>query len=282
MRQAAADGARLVVLPEGHLSGHAKEQVNSWATIDWRAVREELDAIAELAEELRVWVLLGSAHRLTSPHRPHNSMYVIADTGRIVDRYDKRYCSNTELSSYYTPGREPVVFDLDGYRFGIAICIEVNFPDLFEEYQRLGVDCVVLPTYPVDAVFLVKAQALAAIYNCWLAVCAVAQTRHLFASEVFRPDGSSLARVPAGAKVGVADLDRDDPSLSVPLQRARPWRHAHATATSTAGTTCPTRAAATAPAGNRERPPYDVRVATARRPMSVACDRITACRRTWQ
>lgn len=33
-----------------------------------------------------------------------------------------------------------MVFDVDGFRFGIAICIEINFPDLFAHYDRLDVD----------------------------------------------------------------------------------------------------------------------------------------------
>jgi predicted amidohydrolase len=45
-------------------------------------------------------VVLGSAHPLTPPHRPHNSLYVISDKGQLVDRYDKRFCSNTEITRF--------------------------------------------------------------------------------------------------------------------------------------------------------------------------------------
>jgi hypothetical protein len=31
--------------------------------------------------------VLGSAHPLTPPHRPHNSLYVISDQGHVVNRY---------------------------------------------------------------------------------------------------------------------------------------------------------------------------------------------------
>jgi predicted amidohydrolase len=128
MRRAAAEGARLIQFPEGFLSGYAKEQIADWDDVDWAAVHEELRAVSELAAELEIWVVLGSEHPLTPPHRPHNSLYVISDRGRVVTRYDKRFCSNTEITRFYSPGFEPVVFDVDGYRFGCAICIEVNFP----------------------------------------------------------------------------------------------------------------------------------------------------------
>ena len=98
MREAATAGARLVQFPEGMLSGYAVEQVQDWAEVDWPGVRQELEAVAALARELSLWVVLGSAHPLTSPHRPHNSLYVISDEGLLVDRYDKRLCSHTEIT----------------------------------------------------------------------------------------------------------------------------------------------------------------------------------------
>lgn len=35
---------------------------------------------------------------------PHNSLYVIADSGRVVDRYDKRICSNRDHRRSTTTG----------------------------------------------------------------------------------------------------------------------------------------------------------------------------------
>ncbi len=61
-----------------------------------------------------------------------------SEEGKLVDRYDKRKCSHTEVNRFYTPGFEPVVFDVDGFRFGMAVCIEINFSDLFADYDRRG------------------------------------------------------------------------------------------------------------------------------------------------
>ena len=224
MRRAAAQGARLVQFPEGALSGYANEQIHSWADVDWDTIGKEVDEIVALAGELGVWVVLGSAHALTEPHRPHNSMYVISQDGSIADRYDKRICSNTEISQFYSPGFTPVTFEVDGVRFGVAVCIEVNFPELFAEYERAGVDCVLLSAYPVDSVFEIKARALAAINNYWIGLSAPAQTRTLFTSALIGPDGSSIAQVRPDADLVVGDLDPDDPAFRVSLHLARPWR----------------------------------------------------------
>lgn len=78
MRRAAAAGARLVQFPEGTLSGYAKEQISGWEEVDFDEVRAQMEAVSRLAGELGVWVVLGSAHQLTEPNRPHNSLYVIS------------------------------------------------------------------------------------------------------------------------------------------------------------------------------------------------------------
>lgn len=226
MRKAAAGRARLVQFPEGLLSGYAKEQIADWSQVDWDAVRDELGQIMALAAELRLWVVLGSAHPLTPPHRPHNSLYVVSDSGEIVDRYDKRFCSHTEISHFYTPGLDPVVFDVDGYRFGCMICVEVNFPHLFSQYERLGVECLLLSAYPVDSIFEVKVRAHAAINCYWIAMSLPAQTADLIPSGLITPDGEYAAQLTGKAELTIATLDRDDPSLKISLAHARPWRTA--------------------------------------------------------
>ncbi|GAA2645736.1 carbon-nitrogen hydrolase family protein [Paractinoplanes durhamensis] len=224
MRQAATAGVRLIHLPEGFLSGYAKEQVADWADVDWTTVRGELAATADLATELGMWVVIGSAHPLTPPHRPHNSLYVISDRGEIVTRYDKRFCSNTEITRFYSPGFEPIVFEVDGYKFGCLICIEVNFPQLFAEYDRLGVDCVLLSAWPVDKIFYRKAQALAAIHNYWLSLSVPHQSAGLMPSTIFGPDGSEPATITAGNELAIVTLDRTAPEFHIPIDLARPWR----------------------------------------------------------
>ena len=105
MRDAALGGARLVQFPEGTLSGYPKHQIQDWSQVNWTTVRGELQSVAELAAELHVWVVLGSAHPLSEPNWPHNSLYVISDDGQVVTRYDKRMCSATETTRFYSPGR---------------------------------------------------------------------------------------------------------------------------------------------------------------------------------
>lgn len=177
-----------------------------------------------LAAELRLWVVLGSAHPLTPPRWPHNSLYVISDEGRLVTRHDKRIPSHTEVTRFYTSGTEAVVFDVDGFRFGCVICVEINFPALFMEYARLGADCVLLSAYPVDTVLVTKARAYAAIHNFWVSLSTPTETDHLMRSGLIGPHGEWLGQVSATRGVTVNTLDREAPELSIALRYARPWR----------------------------------------------------------
>ncbi|MFF2078383.1 carbon-nitrogen hydrolase family protein [Kitasatospora sp. NPDC058162] len=239
MREAAGAGARLVQFPEGALVYPDKRVVATgpdggpvpadWTGAAWDVLREEAERIAALAGELGLWTVFGSLHLLTPPRPPHNSLYVVSDQGRLVARYDKRFLSNTELSYLYTPGRpEPTVFDVDGVRFGLAICIEANFPALFHAYERLDVDCVLLSVMVDDPARATVAQAYGTLYNYWLGYAVPAQYAANAPSGIVAPGGRWLTRAPAHNRpaLALADLDPDstDPDIDIALRCARPWR----------------------------------------------------------
>jgi predicted amidohydrolase len=144
--EAATRGARLAHFPESALSGYAGVDVPSSRDFDWAALHAGLEAVAAAATRHRMWVVVGSAHKLSGHAKPHNSMYVIADDGRIVDRYDKRFCTGVAGPEptldllHYTPGNHTCVFDVDGVRCGVLICYDYRFPELFRELKRRGVE----------------------------------------------------------------------------------------------------------------------------------------------
>ena len=203
-----------------------KSEIKDWADVDWKALRFELNAIAALAGRLGLWTVFGANHRLTEPNKPHNSLYVISDTGVVMDRYDKRMCSHTEVTQWYSPGDHPVVFEVDGFRFGTALCIEVHFPELFDEYERLNVDCVLFSAYASNPMFAIEAQAHAAINNYWFAISTPAQCNSELPAGLIGPDGWFVSKGPANGSPGLCYgiLDRYDPRYSEALTKARPWR----------------------------------------------------------
>lgn len=226
MSRAATDGARLVQFTEGALSGYSKAQIRDWSAVDWQALREELEETAAHARRLGLWVVLGCNHRLTPPNRPHNSLYVISDEGRLIGRYDKRLCSHSEVTDWYTPGSSPFVFEVDRFRFGTLLCIEVQFPELFAEYERLGVDCLLFSAYSKDPMFGILAQAHAATNCYWLGLATPAQCSRDLPSAMIGPDGHVIDQAPAtGTPAFVSTiLNRTKPHYAIALTKARPWR----------------------------------------------------------
>ena len=236
MRDAHASGATLAQFPEGALVYPGKRVVSSagpavlaeadWTRADWDVMRTEAEAIAKLAAQLGLWTVFGSLHPLTPPRRPHNSLYVIAPDGAVVTRYDKRFLSNTEVSWMYTPGTEPVVFEAGGLRFGCALCIEVSFPEIFADYERLDADCVLVSVMVDDPVRPVIAQAYAALHNYWVGYSTPAQYSRSAPAGIVAPGGHWIARCPANGQpaITVADLDSSlDPDIDGAIRFARPW-----------------------------------------------------------
>lgn len=231
MRTAAAHGARLVHLCEGALSGYAgaaKAYFTGWR-IDWQPAATELRATMQLAEQLRLWVVVGGNHRLEHD-RPHNSLYIISDQGKLTGRYDKRYLSHSEITALYTPGFTPCVFEVDGFTFGCLLCVEIQFGELWTEQRDLGVDCVLFSTYSEDPIFEVIAHGYAAANSYWVSVAVPAPCSTAMPSGVIGPHGLRLAQAPPGEPaVLCVDLDRTDPALDITLNHARPWRRKAAT-----------------------------------------------------
>jgi predicted amidohydrolase len=144
MRAAKEQGANVAHFPEACLSGYAGTDFKSHRRFDWNLLEASTAQVLDLARELRLWLILGSTHRLTGRHKPHDSVYVIDDRGVIVDRYDKMFCSGdpqgrTGDLAHYSPGNHFTVFDMKSIRCGVLICYDYALPELYREYKRRGV-----------------------------------------------------------------------------------------------------------------------------------------------
>ncbi len=146
VRRAKRQGADVVHFPECALSGYADTDVASFDDLDWDLLQRCARQMLELAEQTRIWIILGTAHRLSGKHKPHNSLYIINDQGQLVDRYDKRFCAGEREGAgelaHYTPGDHPCTFLINGVRCGTLVCHEYRYPELYRAYKREGVQLV--------------------------------------------------------------------------------------------------------------------------------------------
>ncbi|HSV26342.1 MAG TPA: carbon-nitrogen hydrolase family protein [Sedimentisphaerales bacterium] len=146
MRRAKALGADIAHFPEAALCGYGGVDWISLDEYDWRLLEDQTKKVMALAAKLGLWVAVGSMHRLSAGNLPHNCIYLIGPEGGIVDRYDKRFCMKREME-YYTPGGHSVIREINGVRCGLAICFDLRFPELYRDFKRQGVQCVLQSFY---------------------------------------------------------------------------------------------------------------------------------------
>lgn len=227
-------GARLIHFPEGATCWPGKRIMSAigpreigpsdWTRFACETLREELEATRKLAQKLKLWVVFGAVHQLTPPHRPYNSLYVVSDRGKLVTRYDERLLSNTKISFMYSPGSVPVTFEVDGVRFGCALGMEVHYPEIFMEYEKLNVDCMLFSTAG-DGPSNASASAAEILGHAssnayWASYSTLAPQSHAAPSGIATPDGQWAAQCPMNGlpAISVTDIiiDQENP--------ARPWR----------------------------------------------------------
>ncbi|UCD37955.1 MAG: carbon-nitrogen hydrolase family protein [Fidelibacterota bacterium] len=217
MTAAEQRGAQIVHFPECALSGYAGPDYASLDALDWNELEVQTETILALAAELDIWVVLGSTHRLSDESKPHNSLYVISPEGRIIDRYDKRFCTTEDLE-HYSPGDHFVVFQVHGVTCGLLICYDVRFPELYRSYQQQGVQVIFQSFYNArqkrggihPRIIPVTAQAHAGINHMFMSLTN-SSARHSWPCHFITPDGLIAEKLPPnrpGVLVGSIDIEK--------------------------------------------------------------------------
>ncbi len=149
--EAAAAGADVAHFPENAITGNLKlngkklapcpsgNWRQTWRHCDWALIRAETEGIRQACRDAGIWAVVGSSHSFDPEKRPTNCIYVFDAAGAIVERYDKRRCSESDLANH-TPGDQPVTFAIKGIACGITMGLEWSFPDIFMDYAEAGVD----------------------------------------------------------------------------------------------------------------------------------------------
>lgn len=113
-----------------------------------------LPAFAGLAEELGIWLLVGSLAVKVSEGKTANRSYLIAPNGRIAARYDKIHLFDVNLpsgesyreSNTVAPGSEAVVATMPFARVGLSVCYDLRFPHLYRALAKAGAEILTVPS----------------------------------------------------------------------------------------------------------------------------------------
>ena len=224
VRRAAADGARLVVLPEKwSLLGHGADLRDGAETLDGPAVTWARDA----ARELGIDLVAGSvAERVNGEAKLRNTSLHIGPDGEVAAVYRKLHMFDVEVegtvyreSDHETPGDDVVLSaTADGVELGLTVCYDVRFPELYRILAVRGARIVTIPaafTVPTTRdhwEVLVRARAIED--QCFV-IAANQVGEHVEGlrsggrSMIVDPWGLVLAQAADSETVITADLDLD-------------------------------------------------------------------------
>ena len=178
IREAAAEGARVVSLPEMWNCPYSNDYFRKFAEpADGRCVT----FMKELAAELGIYLIGGTIAELeTSEESPdgqehvYNTAFCFGPDGSIIGRHRKVHLFDIDVSGKFrfmesdtlTAGNELTVIDTEYCRIGVAICYDVRFPEWFRKMALEGAQVIILPaafnttTGPVHWDVTMQARAL--------------------------------------------------------------------------------------------------------------------------
>jgi omega-amidase len=160
VRQAAQEGAGLIVLPELFNVGYDLKILND---LDY-SFKKEIESCSSVAASEKIYIVCGLLEKEKSIL--YNSQVVFDREGNIVAKYRK---NNLFPLSYehkiFKRGTETAVFSAEGFTFGLAICYDLRFPEIFRDYVDHGCDAILISSaFPFPRLehwlTLVKSQAV--------------------------------------------------------------------------------------------------------------------------
>ena len=218
---AAAAGARLVVLPENVCLMADTHQRRLAAAVRGDEVAARM---ADLARGYSLCLVGGTIPLLATHQRVTNSCLVYSALGQLIGRYDKMHLFDVQLehgetygeSEYTVPGDVPLSVDALDTCLGITICYDMRFPELYRDLASRGAEVFTVPSAFTVATgeahweVLLRARA---IENLAMVIAPAQEGTHVGGrktyghSMIVSPWGEILAQQRFGSGVILAELD---------------------------------------------------------------------------
>ncbi len=152
---AAEAGADAVQLPEMFAvfgGGVAKELAASEAEFTGPVGRH----LREAARRYKLWIIAGTIP-VYAPNeaKPRARMHVLDDQGELRAKYDKIHLFDAAVSDaqgqyresdHYQPGNDVVTLETPWGHWGLSVCYDLRFPELYRLQRNRGVDTFVVPS----------------------------------------------------------------------------------------------------------------------------------------
>lgn len=158
---AAGGGADVLVLPELFLTGYnlGSRLIGLAEPLDGPSLR----AAADIARDAGVAIVFGMPER--DGDSVYNTAVAVDRDGRLAGRYRKIHLFGGDEAAIFTPGEGVSVVRLGRHRVGLAVCYDIEFPEMTRALVAAGADLVCVPTanmapYVEVPTTLVRARAL--------------------------------------------------------------------------------------------------------------------------
>ena len=152
IRDAAAAGAHFIATPE-YCAGLDTRDGLLYPVAPSEEHHPVLPAMAALARELGVWILIGSIGVKAAGGRINNRSYMLKPDGAIAARYDKIHMFDVDLgpgkiyreSATIAPGSTAVISPCLEGSIGLSICYDLRFAHLYRAYAQAGAELLAIP-----------------------------------------------------------------------------------------------------------------------------------------
>ena len=223
IRDAARRGANYVQTPENTLVMEVDAQ-HLLEKISPEDQTEGVEHFSRLAQELRIWLHIGSLAIKVGERRAVNRAFLFAPNGEAVCRYDKIHMFDVDLPSgesyrksvTFEPGTCTYVADLPWGGLGIATCYDMRFGEQYKAMARAGAKFLTAPSaftkVTGEAHWHVLLRARAIENGCFVFAAAQggrhANGRTTYGHSIaISPWGEILAEAGTEPGVIVADID---------------------------------------------------------------------------
>ena len=213
MKQAAAGGADLLVLPEGILARDIADPdivLKTAQPLDGPFMTRVLEASRGLDLTMMTCI-----HVPAGTGRVFNTLVAVRD-GAIVAAYRKLHlydAFSAKESTNVEPGEEiPALVEVKGLRVGLMTCYDLRFPEMARRLVVDGADLIALPAAWVrglgkEAHWEVLVTARALENTCYVVAVGECGERNIGASMVVDPLGVAVARAAEAPALVFAEVD---------------------------------------------------------------------------
>lgn len=133
----------VLVLPEVWTVG--------WACQHFRESAQDLNDsnvvrfLSSIAKKYNINII-GGSFITVKDGKYYNTCPVIDRNGKLLTTYSKNHLYSyygCDEGKYITVGDFPVMVELDGVKFGLTICYDIRFPEIYRAYRKSGADILV-------------------------------------------------------------------------------------------------------------------------------------------